>query len=239
MTGPRKPRKASWRELPPAEMAAHLIATPTIADGVWTSEPRLLREKRSDFVRRVLLGETPEPEPETSEAEAAEVADQKCYLLNTDGGNSGNPLGRAAIGALLRTRSLVTMAQISKAIGPATHNVGGISWPPRATPFASRLTTVRRYPTTDANSHTCGLSVACVQHRAPALERGSTLRMEAETDPLAQTHRPCVDGEQRAAPGCAGATHQLSAHSKTREARSRMPVLSRMRGWPPDGLSGA
>jgi ribonuclease H / adenosylcobalamin/alpha-ribazole phosphatase len=32
-------------------------------------------------------------------------------------------LGRAAIGALLRTRRLVTVAQISKAIGPATHNV--------------------------------------------------------------------------------------------------------------------
>src|SRR4051812_34284767 len=60
MTEPRKPRKASWRELPPAEMAAHLLATPTIADGVWTSEPRLPREARSDFVRRVLLGETPE-----------------------------------------------------------------------------------------------------------------------------------------------------------------------------------
>jgi hypothetical protein len=51
MTEPRKPRKASWRELPPAEMAAHLLATPTIADGVWTSEPRLPRETRSDFVR--------------------------------------------------------------------------------------------------------------------------------------------------------------------------------------------
>jgi hypothetical protein len=60
MTEPRKPRKASWRELPPAEMAAHLLATPSIADGVWTSEPRLPRETRSDFVRRVLLGETPE-----------------------------------------------------------------------------------------------------------------------------------------------------------------------------------
>ena len=45
------------------------------------------------------------------------------YLLNTDGGNRGDPLGRAAIGALLRTRRLVTVAQISKAIGPATHNV--------------------------------------------------------------------------------------------------------------------
>jgi ribonuclease HI len=52
------------------------------------------------------------------------------YLLNTDGGmasnerrRSGDPLGRAAIGALLRTRRLATVAQISKAIGPATHNV--------------------------------------------------------------------------------------------------------------------
>src|SRR5918999_463707 len=125
MTEPRKPRKASWRELPPAEMAAHLLATPTISDGAWTSEPRLPRETRSDFVRRVLLDETPESEPETSEAEAAELAGMKrgYYLLNTDGGNSGDPLGRAAIGALLRTRRLVTVDQISKPIGPATHNV--------------------------------------------------------------------------------------------------------------------
>ena len=56
---------AAWRELPPAEMAAHLLATPTISDGAWTSEPRLPREKRSDFVRRVLLGETLEAAPET------------------------------------------------------------------------------------------------------------------------------------------------------------------------------
>jgi ribonuclease HI len=133
MTEPRKPRKASWRELPPAEMAAHLLATHTIGDGVWTSEPRLPRETRSDFVRRVLLGETPESEPQAPEAEAAELAGLKrgYYLLNTDGGmasghgrrRSGDPLGRAAIGALLRTPRLVTVAQISKAIGPATHNV--------------------------------------------------------------------------------------------------------------------
>lgn len=125
MTEQRKPRKASWRELPPAEMAAHLLATPTIADGIWTSEPRLPRETRSDFVRRVLLGETPKSGAETPEAEAAELGGLKrgYFLLNTDGGNSGDPLGRAAIGALLRTRRLVTVAQLSKAIGPATHNV--------------------------------------------------------------------------------------------------------------------
>jgi ribonuclease HI len=133
MTGSRKPRKASWRELPPAEMAAHLLATPTISDGAWTSEPRLPGEARSDFVRRVLLGGTPESEPETPEAEAAQQAEAAepaglrsgYYLLNTDGGNSGDRFGRAAIGALLRarTRRLVTVAQISTAIGPATHNV--------------------------------------------------------------------------------------------------------------------
>ena len=130
MTEPRKPRMASWRELLPAELAAHLLATPTIADGVWTSEPRLPRETRSDFVRRVLLGETPDSQPETPEAEAktpkaAELAGLKrgYYLLNTDGGNRADPLGRAAIGALLRTRRLVTVAQISKEIGSATHNV--------------------------------------------------------------------------------------------------------------------
>ena len=129
MTEPRKPRRASWRELPSAEMAAHLLATPTISDGAWTSEPRLPRETRSDFVRRVLLGETPESEPETPEAEAAELAgpNHAYYLLNTDGGNlrrrPGEPLSHAAIGALLRTRRLVTVGQVSKAIGPATHNV--------------------------------------------------------------------------------------------------------------------
>src|SRR5919197_1145278 len=101
MTEPRKPGEASWRELPPAEMAAYLLATPTIADGVWTSEPRLPRETRSDFVRRVLLGETPESEQETPEAEAAGLAGLKrgYHLLNTDGGSAGDTLGRAATGA--------------------------------------------------------------------------------------------------------------------------------------------
>src|SRR3954453_20375817 len=112
MTEPRKPGKASWREPPPAEMAAPLPAPPTIADVAWTSEPRLPHETRSDFVRRVLLDETPESEPETPEAEAVEPVGMKrgYYLLNTDGGNRGDPLGRAAIGALLRTRRLVTVA---------------------------------------------------------------------------------------------------------------------------------
>src|SRR3954467_9443188 len=99
MTEPRKARKASWRELPPAEMAAHLLATPTITDGVWTSEPRLPRETRSDFVRPVLLGETPVSQRETREAVATELAGVKrgYYLLNTDAGNRGDPLGRAAL----------------------------------------------------------------------------------------------------------------------------------------------
>lgn len=45
------------------------------------------------------------------------------YLLHTDGGNSGDRFGCAAIGALLRTRRLVAVDQISKTIGSATHNV--------------------------------------------------------------------------------------------------------------------
>ena len=54
----RKPDRASWRELPAAEIAAHLLATPTIADRAWTDEPRLPRETRTAFIHRVLLGET-------------------------------------------------------------------------------------------------------------------------------------------------------------------------------------
>ena len=53
-----KPRRATWRELPAAEMAAHLLETPTIGDRVWTDERRRPRETRSAFIRRVLLGET-------------------------------------------------------------------------------------------------------------------------------------------------------------------------------------
>ena len=54
----RTQRSAAWRELPAEEMAAHLLATPTIADRAWTDERRLHRETRSAFIRRVLLGET-------------------------------------------------------------------------------------------------------------------------------------------------------------------------------------
>jgi ribonuclease HII len=60
-TPQRKPDRASWRELPAAEMAAHLLATPTIADRAWTDEPRLPRETRTAFIRRVLLGDTEPP----------------------------------------------------------------------------------------------------------------------------------------------------------------------------------
>jgi ribonuclease HI len=141
MTGSRQPRKVHWRELPPAEKAAHLLATPTISDRAWTKEPRLPGEGRSDFVRRLLLVEAPESGPEAAEAEAvaeavavaqavADVAEPAgvkpgYYLLNTDAGNAGDRWGPAAIGALLRVRThrLVTVAQISKVIEPATHNV--------------------------------------------------------------------------------------------------------------------
>jgi ribonuclease HII len=53
-----KPRRAAWRELPAAEMAAHLLETPTVTDRAWTDEPRLPRETRTAFIRRVLLDET-------------------------------------------------------------------------------------------------------------------------------------------------------------------------------------
>jgi len=51
----RRARPApAWRSLPPAEMAAHLLATPTIADGAWTAESRVRGESRADFVVRIL-----------------------------------------------------------------------------------------------------------------------------------------------------------------------------------------
>jgi ribonuclease HI len=53
-------KKPAWKDLPPAEMAAHLFATPTLADRTWTDEQRLKGEKRDAFIRRILLGETTE-----------------------------------------------------------------------------------------------------------------------------------------------------------------------------------
>lgn len=44
------------------------------------------------------------------------------YLLNTDGGNGGDPLGMAAIGVVLRKPSLAPLDALSEPIGPATHN---------------------------------------------------------------------------------------------------------------------
>ena len=51
----RKTHRASWREQPAVEMAAHLLETPTIPDQVWTDAPRLPRETRPAFIRRILL----------------------------------------------------------------------------------------------------------------------------------------------------------------------------------------
>jgi ribonuclease HII len=65
----RKPRGASWPELPAAEMAAHLLETPTITDRAWTDEPRLPRETRAAFIHRVLLGEADSVEVPESETE--------------------------------------------------------------------------------------------------------------------------------------------------------------------------
>lgn len=60
-----KAKKPAWKDLPPAEMAAHLLATPTLADRTWTKEQRLTGERRDAFIRRILLGETAEILPPT------------------------------------------------------------------------------------------------------------------------------------------------------------------------------
>ena len=65
---PASGRPAAWRSLPPAELAAHLLATLTIADSAWTTEPRLPRENRESFIRRIVLGETPESTTEETAA---------------------------------------------------------------------------------------------------------------------------------------------------------------------------
>ena len=68
----KSPRKrnapAAWKSLPPAELAAHLLATLTITDSAWTTEPRLPRENRESFIRRIVLGETPESATEEAAA---------------------------------------------------------------------------------------------------------------------------------------------------------------------------
>jgi hypothetical protein len=51
-------KRAAWRDLPAAEMAEHLLSTPTLADSTWTQEQRERGEKRDAFIRRILLGET-------------------------------------------------------------------------------------------------------------------------------------------------------------------------------------
>jgi hypothetical protein len=65
---PHKRKAPAWKSLPPAELAAHLLATPTIADSAWTTEPRLPRENRESFIRRIVLGETPESATEEAPA---------------------------------------------------------------------------------------------------------------------------------------------------------------------------
>jgi hypothetical protein len=49
---------AAWKSLPPAELAAHLLATLTITDTAWTTEKRLPDENRESFIRRIVLCET-------------------------------------------------------------------------------------------------------------------------------------------------------------------------------------
>jgi hypothetical protein len=46
--------RAAWRFLPPAQLAAHLLAVPQICDAAWTRQPRLPGESRADFVARVI-----------------------------------------------------------------------------------------------------------------------------------------------------------------------------------------
>jgi retron-type reverse transcriptase len=49
-----KPEPAAWKNLPKTKKVKYLISKPTIADRVWTAEPRLEKESRSEFIRRVL-----------------------------------------------------------------------------------------------------------------------------------------------------------------------------------------
>jgi ribonuclease HI len=55
-------KRPAWRDLPPAEMAEHLLSTSTLANITWTAEPRKRGEKRDAFIRRILLGEAAQVE---------------------------------------------------------------------------------------------------------------------------------------------------------------------------------
>jgi hypothetical protein len=62
---PKNTKKApEWKSLPDAEKARYLLDHQTLSDRTWTDEPRLKDEKRSAFIRRILLAEvvrTPAP----------------------------------------------------------------------------------------------------------------------------------------------------------------------------------
>ena len=45
-----------------------MLATLTITDSSWTTEQRLLDEDRESFIRRIVLGETPESATEETAA---------------------------------------------------------------------------------------------------------------------------------------------------------------------------
>lgn len=58
-----KGKKVDWKNLPPAEKADYLLAKTTIPDKSWTDEIRHKGESRSDFIKRVLAGNsTPAPD---------------------------------------------------------------------------------------------------------------------------------------------------------------------------------
>lgn len=63
-------KAAEWKALPDAELAAHLLAHQTLPDRSWEDRAggatREKGEKRDAFIRRVLLGETPETEAASS-----------------------------------------------------------------------------------------------------------------------------------------------------------------------------
>ena len=89
-----KTEKPAWKAHSPAEMAAHLLATPTLADRTWTDEQRLKGEKREAFIRRILLGET----GETGETSGTVDTDETVGTDET-AAQAGIPAAPAAGGA--------------------------------------------------------------------------------------------------------------------------------------------